>query len=51
MSAKAGFRFGPDRIEVEAGTEVVLTLKNAGRLSHNLHLPALGVKTKTIAPS
>lgn len=28
----------------------MLTLKNVGRMSHNLHIPALGVKTKTIAP-
>jgi len=48
--AKPGFRFEPSTLEVEPGTEVVLTLENAGRMSHNLHVPAFGAKTKTIAP-
>ena len=49
--AQPGFQFEPSTLEVASGTEVVLTLENMGRMSHNLHVPAFGVQTRTIAPN
>jgi len=35
---------------VKADREVALTFRNDGKMSHNLHIPELGVKTDTIGP-
>ncbi|WP_372614846.1 plastocyanin/azurin family copper-binding protein [Halomonas sp.] len=48
IEAQRGFKFHPAQIEVPVGSEVVLTLKNTAVMGHNLHIPKLGVMTKTI---
>ncbi|HSH49225.1 MAG TPA: cupredoxin domain-containing protein [Halomonas sp.] len=48
IEAQRGFRFHPAQVEVPVGSEVVLTLKNTAVVGHNLHIPKLGVMTRTI---
>jgi len=49
-TAGPGFSFEPDGISVSADTEVELTLRNDGSVSHNPHLPGAGEQTATIPP-
>ena len=42
------FKFVPDEITVRKGEPVSIILKDKGVLSHNLHIPALGVTPETI---
>jgi uncharacterized cupredoxin-like copper-binding protein len=42
------FSFAPERISGTPGSELVITFRNEGKLSHNLTFPALEVSTGTI---
>ena len=46
----AEFSFDPDYIEVNQGDKVVITLKNKGKIPHNLVISEFNVETKTIEP-
>lgn len=40
--------FLPSTIKVDKGDTLTLTLRNAGKMSHNLVFEALGIETKTV---
>ncbi len=44
------YRFSPDRLEVEAGTEVTIKLMNVGTMRHEFEMEALGTEIEPIAP-
>jgi uncharacterized cupredoxin-like copper-binding protein len=44
------FTFSPSTLTLKKGQPVELTFENSGKLPHNLTIPGLNVKTKTIQP-
>lgn len=44
------YSFNPSSINVKAGDQVKITLKNTGRLVHNFVIRDLGVSGRTISP-
>lgn len=42
------FKFLPNAIRVRKGQHVTIVFRNGGRLSHNLTIPDLGLRTPTI---